>query len=80
MKIKDIPVLCRPRERAMNEGVSTLSTEELFAILIQKGSKGMSARDVALELIKKYPTASDILNLSIQQLVEIKGIGKAKAV
>lgn len=80
MKIKDIPVLCRPRERAMNEGVSNLSTEELFAILIQKGSKGLSARDVALELIKKYPTSSDLLNLSMQQLMEIKGIGKAKSV
>ncbi len=80
MKIKDIPVLYRPRERAINEGVSNLSTEELFAILIQKGSKGMSARDVALELIKKYPTSGDILNLSLQQLTKIKGIGKAKAV
>jgi len=80
LKIKDIPVLCRPRERAVSEGISSLSIEELFAILIQKGSKGISARDVALELIKKYPTSSDILNLSIQQLMEIRGIGKAKAV
>ena len=80
MKIKDIPVLCRPRERAINEGVSNLSTEELLAILIQKGAKGLSARDVALELIKKYPSSRDFLNLSMQQLMEIKGIGTAKAV
>jgi len=79
LKIKDIPVLYRPRERALSEGISNLSTEELFTILIQKGSKGFSARDVALELIKKCPTSSDLLNLSMNQLLEIKGIGKAKA-
>lgn len=80
MKIKDIPVFNRPRERAIQEGVSNLSLEELLAILIQKGAKGVSAREVALEIIKLYPTSSEILNLSFKQLLKIKGIGPAKAV
>ncbi len=80
MRIKDIPVSSRPRERAINEGVQTLSLEELFAILIQKGSKGVSAREVALEILKRYPNSTDLLNLSLKQLLEIKGIGTAKAI
>lgn len=80
MKIKDIPVSSRPRERAMSEGVQALSLEELFAILIQKGLKGVSAREVALDILRRYPTSSELLNLSLKQLLEVKGIGTAKAV
>ncbi|MCI8588329.1 MAG: DNA repair protein RadC [Bacilli bacterium] len=80
MRIKDIPALNRPRERAIQDGIQCLSLEELLAILIQNGSKGMSARETALEILRRYPTSSEILNLTLKQLLEIKGIGPAKAV
>lgn len=79
MRIKDIPISSRPRERAISEGVSALSLEELLAILIQKGSKGLSAREVALEILKRHPTLNSLSNLSMEQLLKVKGIGPAKA-
>ena len=39
LKIKDIPVDERPRERLINYGVNSLSTEELLAIIIKNGIK-----------------------------------------
>lgn len=80
MKIKDLPEECRPRERAMKEGVNNLSLEELLAILIGKGSKDLSSKEVALNLIKKYKTTSNLVNVSFNQLLEIKGIGPTKAI
>ncbi len=80
MKIKDLPEECRPRERAIKEGVNNLSLEELLAILIGKGLKDLSSKEVALNLIKKSKTASNLVNISYNQLLEIKGIGPTKAI
>lgn len=79
MKIKDIPTISRPRERALKEGVENLSLEELLAILIKSGTFGISAKDVALEILKKYPTSSALSNMSLSNLMKIKGIGVTKA-
>jgi len=80
LKIKDLPEECRPRERAMKDGISNLSLEELLAILIGKGLKDLSSKEVALNLIKKSKTASNLVNISYNQLLEIKGIGPTKAI
>lgn len=80
MKIKDLPEECRPRERAIKEGVYNLSLEELLAILIGKGSKDLSSKEVALNLIKKYKTTSNLVNVTYNQLLEMKGIGPTKAI
>lgn len=80
MKIKDLPEECRPRERAIKEGVNNLSLEELLAILIGKGLKDLSSKEVALNLIKKSKTASNLVNISYNQLLEIQGIGPTKAI
>lgn len=80
LKIKDLPEECRPRERAIKEGVHALTLEELLAILIGKGSKDLSSKDVAINLIKKYKTTSNLVNISYKQLLEVKGIGPTKAI
>jgi len=40
MKIKDMPVQNRPRERFARYGASVLSDAELFAIILRTGYKG----------------------------------------
>ena len=44
MKIKDIPVLERPRERLIEYGPKNISNEELLAILIKTGTKKNSVK------------------------------------
>ena len=78
MRIKEIALEQRPRERLRRDGADKLSDAELLALLIQHGSKGESAVDLSNRLISTFEI--DKLNsLSLQELMKIKGIGLAKA-
>ncbi len=76
MLIKDISLEQRPRERLKNG--DNLSDAELLAVLLQNGSKGENVIDLSNRLITKY--GLDNLNsLSLTELIQVKGIGFAKA-
>ena len=51
IKIKEIPLLERPRERLINYGVENLSDEELLSIILKTGVKGMSAKELAIYIL-----------------------------
>lgn len=79
MKIKDIPLIDRPIERLINKGVTSLSNEELLAIIIRTGTKEKSAKDISSELIGNFGSLKNLANSSYEQLKTIKGIGKSKS-
>ncbi len=79
IKIKDIPVKERPRERLIKEGVEKLSNEELLSILIGNGTKGVSAKDLSLKVLDKIKSIGNANLLNYRSLLEIKGLGVAKA-
>lgn len=79
MKIKDIPLIDRPIERLINKGVTSLSNEELLAIIIRTGTKEKSAKDISSELIGNFGSLKNLANSSYEQLKNIKGIGKSKS-
>lgn len=78
IKIKDIPVCERPRERLIKYGVEKLSNEELLSILIGNGTKGMSAKDLSLKILDKIERINNIELINYHKLKEIKGLGQAK--
>lgn len=78
--IKDMPVHDRPRERLAALGADKLSDAELIAILLRVGSKGASAVQIAQQLIKKVGTLGSLARASIDELRQIKGIGRDKAI
>ncbi|MBU0756495.1 MAG: DNA repair protein RadC [Nanoarchaeota archaeon] len=78
MKIKDIPEENRPRERFLKNGPDALSDAELLAVLLGNGTKNENVIDMANRLLSAYGIAS-LSSLSFSELMEIKGIGKAKA-
>jgi len=78
MKIKEIPLENRPRERMFRNGVNVLSDAELLAVILQNGTKGENVVDMSNRIIKEYGLDS-LNNLSITELSKIKGIGMAKA-
>ena len=51
--IKDIPIEERPRERLVNLGVENLSNEELLAILLKSGTKNVSVKVLASNILKQ---------------------------
>lgn len=79
MNIKEMPLLERPRERLINKGPNSLSDSELLAIILKTGTKTLSAKDLATNIIKKYKTIKNLKNITYQELIKIKGIGDAKA-
>ncbi|MDD6223772.1 MAG: DNA repair protein RadC [bacterium] len=80
MKMKDIPVSDRPRERFVQYGASSLSNEELLAIILKTGSKKKSAKEVALDLLKMAEGVEKLAEVSKEQLMTLEGIGLTKAI
>ena len=76
-KLKDIPKVNRPRERFLEKGPNALSKSDLLAILIGSGIKGKNVKKLSEQIIREF--GSRFLDLTINDLLEIQGIGKAKA-
>lgn len=54
MKIKEMPLENRPRERLERLGTGALSDAELLAIIFKTGNVGENAVDMSNRLIAKY--------------------------
>jgi len=80
LALRHIPETDRPRERLLQEGEKALALWELLAILIGTGTKGKSAVGIARELLARFKSLDLLLDASISELTEIKGMGKVKAV
>ncbi|MEK6647518.1 MAG: DNA repair protein RadC [Candidatus Firestonebacteria bacterium] len=76
-RIKDIPKVDRPREKFLKKGPDSLSKSELLAILLGSGIKGKNVQKLAEQIIKKFD--KNFLNVSVADLLQISGIGQAKA-
>jgi DNA repair protein RadC len=71
----------RPREKLLHKGRLTLSDAELIAILIGSGSRDESAVSLSKRILASVNHQLNALGkLSVQQLMEFKGIGEAKAI
>ena len=76
-KLKDIPKIDRPRERFLEKGPDALSKSELLAILIGSGIKGKNVKQLSEQIIRKF--GNKFLDITVDDLLEIPGIGEAKA-
>jgi len=80
VRIHDLPVQDRPRERLAAHGADKLSNAELIAILLRTGMKGMSALHIAERLLQQGGTLQNLANASLDDLRKVKGVGRDKAV
>lgn len=79
MNIKSLPIGERPRERLIKYGKDNLSNLELLTIILKSGTKERSVNEMALDILSTLDKISDLRNITITKLLEIKGIGMAKA-
>lgn len=71
----------KPREKLVQKGKSILSDAELIAILIGSGSRNESAVGLSKKILASVNNnLNELGKLSINQLMQFKGIGEAKAV
>jgi DNA repair protein RadC len=78
-KMSTIPSQERPRERLEVLGSDALSLAELLAILLTTGTQNKSVLEVAQELVSKFRNPQRLIDASLSELMEIEGVGKAKA-
>lgn len=79
--IKEWALDDRPRERAIKNGISTLSKSELLAILVGSGNDEESAVDLMKRVLDSCGNSiSELARLSVDDLCTFKGIGPAKAI
>ena len=77
--IKEIPISERPRERLKEVGVQNLTDKEILSIILKNGTKNKSVNELSLELLNNY-NLLDLKNISLNELIKIKGIGEVKAI
>ena len=70
----------RPRERLVAKGADALKTEELIAILLRTGTRGLSALDAARQLLSQFGTLDKLAGATLEEIQAVKGIGRDKAV
>ena len=80
MKIKELFLDERPRERLFRNGADSLSNAELLAILLRTGTRKMNAVELARNLLEDSEgKVADIASMSIDRLLKLNGVGPAKA-
>ena len=71
----------RPREKMMDKGKAALSNAELIAILIGSGNSELSAVELSRSILDRVDNDLIALsNLTLDDLIQHKGIGEAKAI
>lgn len=79
VKIMDLPQNERPRERLFRYGSEVLSNSELLAIILGSGTKKENIISLSSRIIKDNGGLNGIFNSNLEDLMNIKGIGKAKS-
>lgn len=80
MRIKDLPVLERPRERLINYGSENISNEDLLAIILKTGSKNKSVKELASEVLVTINSLDNLDNININTFKNITGLGMVKTI
>jgi DNA repair protein radc len=78
--LRDVPREDRPRERMMIDGAEALSDAELLAILLRTGTRNESAINLAARILRECGGLRQLVDMSIAELTNIRGVGPAKAV
>lgn len=77
--IKEMPAFERPREKLLKHGAKSLSNIELIAILLRTGNSEKSVLELSKEVVYQLNEISDLRNITIHNLLKVKGIKTAKA-
>jgi len=78
--LKELPQSERPRERLLMHGPSVLSSIELIALILGSGTKGKSVLVLSQELLSLFGSLYCLQEATIEDLCQVKGLGKAKAI
>ncbi len=80
LKLLDMAIDDRPREKLLSKGRSVLSDEELIAIFLRTGLKGCNVLELAARLKRAAGSLTALGRMEAREITQCcKGIGSAKA-
>lgn len=77
-RLKDLAVSERPREKALKQGLSSLSDAELLALIIGSGTKTASVLKISEELLYRYQGLHHLSALTHPSQINIEGLGPSR--
>lgn len=83
VKMHELPESQRPYERFYRHGPESLSDQELLAIILGSGSRNKNALETAAEILSLLAPKEGMPELngaSVEELMQVKGVGKSKAI
>lgn len=81
LTIKELPDSEKPYEKFMNYGPEYLSDAELLAVIIKSGTTGLKSIEVAQNFLnQKNRNLMNLYDVSYDEMLQLKGIGKVKAI
>lgn len=81
-QIREIPPDDRPYEKCLRMGPQALTDAELLAVLIRTGAAGISSVTLATKILNLSKDKEGLLGvhqLSVEELMKLKGVGRVKA-
>lgn len=83
LTVKDLPVSERPYEKCEAYGPRSLSDAELLAVILRTGTRRLRAIDLAVNVLNHSqgnPGLKGLNYLTMNELMQISGIGRVKAI
>lgn len=77
--IKELPEEDQPREKLIKWGADNLSNAELIALIIRTGIEKRTAVELSQDILNYFGGLGSLINLSVEEIQEIKGVGLAKS-
>ena len=74
-----MPKTEQPREKGLLIGINNLNDIELLSILLRCGTKNKGVFELSIDLLNLFDSFSNIEEVTIDDLLKIKGIGMSKA-
>ena len=79
LTVKDMDVDDQPRERALKYGISTLSTPDLWALILRTGLPGKPITQLCRDLMRdNEQSLFKLERKSLKEIMTTKGIGQTK--
>ena len=78
MRIRDWPRAERPREKLLARGADALTEAELLALLLRQGPRGLTAVDLARQLLIEFRSLRGLLAADQSALCSHRGVGPAR--
>ena len=77
--MRELPDVERPREKLLKFGARKLDNRDLLALLLGTGTRAVSALGLADRLLARFGSLEGVLTASVEELVDQRGVGTAKA-